>query len=188
MTGTTSELGHPESPSSVDVVVVGGGVIGTACCHSLAEAGLTTALIERNQVGSGASGACEGNVLVSDKSPGPEFELAKRSLKLFRDIEQRLDADIQLESKGSLLVATTPEAGSELEEQMGWMSGAGLGVELLDAASAQEAEPVLRPDIAAGLVVDDDLQVCPLRLVAAYTLASARLGTHVIQGLQGRGD
>ncbi len=165
-------------------MVVGGGVIGTACCHSLAEAGFTTALIERDQVGSGASGACEGNVLVSDKSPGPELDLAKRSLELFHGIEQRLEADVQCESKGSLLVATTPDAADELKEQMGWMSDAGLEIELLDAAATREAEPVLRPDIAAGLVVADDLQVCPLSLVAAFTSASARLGTHVIQGCE----
>jgi len=141
-------------------------------------------LIEGGQLGSGASGASEGNVLVSDKSPGPEFDLARRSLDLFGDLEQKLEADIQLERKGSLLVARSDKAAAGLEQQVGWMSEAGLEIDLLDAATAREAEPVLHPEIAGALSVADDIQVCPLRLVTALASASIRLGAKVVQGLE----
>ncbi len=139
-------------------------------------------LIESDQLGSGASGACEGNILVSDKSPGPELDLARRSLTLYAGLKGRLDADVELERKGGLLVAASAGAETELVRQGDWMRGTGLDAELLDPATACEAEPVLRPDIAGALLVADDLQVCPLKLVVAYALAATRLGARVVQG------
>ena len=181
MIAAQTELLRHEVPASADVVVIGGGVIGAACCHALAEAGLATALLEAEELGSGASGACEGNVLVSDKSPGPELELARRSIELYHDLAERLQADIQLESKGSLLVAVSDEAGEELRRESVWMRELGLQAELLDGSAAHGAEPVLRPDLSAALFVAEDLQVCPLKLVLALALSSARLGARLIR-------
>lgn len=168
-------------PSSAEVAVVGGGVIGAACAHALAEAGISTLLLERGDIGSGASGACEGNVLVSDKSPGPELELARRSVALFADLEERLGADIQREAKGSLLVAPSAEAAQLLAEEASWMEEEGLGVERLDPAVVLQEEPVLDPAIESGLFVADDLQVCPMRLVLAFALAAQRLGARLVR-------
>ncbi|MEO8750301.1 MAG: FAD-dependent oxidoreductase, partial [Allobranchiibius sp.] len=56
-------------------VVVGAGVIGAACARALAQAGIAVTVLERGAAASGTSAACEGNLLVSDKSPGPELEL-----------------------------------------------------------------------------------------------------------------
>ena len=170
-----------ELPSGTEVVVIGGGVIGVACAHALAEAGVPTVLVEAGELGSGASGACEGNVLVSDKPPGPEFELARRSIQLFSDLEERLEADIQREEKGSLLVAPSTNASELLAGEAAWMEDAGLRVERLDPAAVLEAEPVLDPGNEGALFVADDLQVCPMRLVSAFASSSRRLGCHLVR-------
>ena len=181
MTAATATPTFAGIPSSAEVVVIGGGVIGAACSHALAEAGVSTVLVERGEIGGGASGACEGNVLASDKSPGPEFELARRSIELYSGLEERLEADIQLEAKGSLLVAPNDRAAELLSAEAGWMKDEGLAVELLDPAAALETEPALNSRIAAALLVGNDLQVCPMRLVLALANASARLGARVVR-------
>lgn len=181
MTAAAVVTSSDELPVGADVVVIGGGVIGVACAHALGEAGLSTVLVEAGELGNGASGACEGNVLVSDKRPGPEFELARRSTALFADLEARLDADIQREVKGSLLVAPTPEAAELLAAEADWMQDAGLGVERLDPASILQEEPALDPASAGGLFVADDLQVCPMRLVLAFASSSQRLGVSLVR-------
>jgi D-amino-acid dehydrogenase len=56
-------------PSPTDAVIVGGGVIGLACAHYLAEAGRSVRVIERAQVGAGASHGNCGLVFVSDLVP-----------------------------------------------------------------------------------------------------------------------
>lgn len=170
-----------ELPSGTEVVVIGGGVIGAACAHALAEAGLPTVLVEAGELGSGASGACEGNVLVSDKPSGPEFELARRSVELFSDLEERLEADVQREEKGSLLVAPSADAAELLAVEAAWMEEAGLRVERLDSAAVMEAEPVLDPENEGALFVADDLQVCPMRLVLALAASARRLGARLVR-------
>ena len=55
------------------IVVVGAGIVGAACAHVLASAGLDVTVLERGAVAGGTSSSCEGNILVSDKTPGPEF-------------------------------------------------------------------------------------------------------------------
>lgn len=181
MTASAAVPRLAELPSSAEVVVIGGGVIGVACAHALAEAGVPPLLVESGEIGSGASGACEGNVLVSDKPPGPEFELARRSVALYADLEERLGADLQREGKGSLLVAPSAEAAELLDGEASWMEKAGLEVERLGPAAVLEAEPVLDPGVAAGLFVADDLQVCPLRLVLAFARAAQRLGARIVR-------
>ena len=57
--------------SHADVVVVGAGIVGAACAYELARAGLGVHVIDRGAVASGTTGSGEGNVLLSDKLPGP---------------------------------------------------------------------------------------------------------------------
>ena len=91
-----------------DVVVVGAGIIGAACSYFLARGGLRVAVVERGTVASGTTGAGEGNILVSDKEPGPELELALLSQRLWRELAGELGPAAELEPKGGLVVADGP--------------------------------------------------------------------------------
>src|SRR6185437_7631514 len=61
-------------------------VIGAACAYYLARSGLRVAVAERGTVAAGTTGAGEGNILISDKEPGPELELARLSQRLWREL------------------------------------------------------------------------------------------------------
>src|ERR1700733_16016685 len=91
-----------------DVVVVGAGILGAACSSFLARGGLRVAVVERGTVASGTTGAGEGNILVSDKEPGPELELAQLSHRLWRELAGDLGPGAELEPKGGLGVAGGP--------------------------------------------------------------------------------
>src|SRR5215831_3634605 len=94
-------------PASADVVIVGAGVVGAACALVAAQAGLRVAVVDRGPVAGGTTGAGEGNLLVSDKAPGPELALALHSrARWLALVGSTLDADaIELETKGGLVVA-----------------------------------------------------------------------------------
>src|ERR1044072_5057058 len=81
MTGTRSRPGIPRLP---DVLVIGAGIIGAACAYYCTSAGLRVTVVERGAVGGGTTGACEGNILVSDKETGPELDLALLCSRLWR--------------------------------------------------------------------------------------------------------
>src|SRR3954470_15320425 len=93
-------------PTSPDVVVVGAGVVGAACAHSLAVAGVRVQLLEGSYVASGSSGSCEGNVLAWDKELERELPLALRSGDLWQGLSAELD-DFEYDRKGSIVVAET---------------------------------------------------------------------------------
>src|ERR1700753_4212695 len=99
-----------------DAVVIGAGVVGTACAYFLSGAGLSVAVLDRGWVAGGTSGAGEGNILVSDKELGPELELALFSVPLWRALGTELGPEIELEPKGGVVVAATEETLHGLHE------------------------------------------------------------------------
>nr|BFF17197.1 hypothetical protein GCM10025730_07180 [Promicromonospora thailandica] len=67
--------------AAADVVVVGAGIVGAACARALARAGTRVTVLDRGAAASATSAHGEGNLLVSDKGPGPELDLALVSLR-----------------------------------------------------------------------------------------------------------
>ena len=94
------------------IVVVGAGIVGAACAHVLASAGFDVTVLERGAVAGGTSSSCEGNLLVSDKTPGPELDLAvlasTRWPQLAAELKDQLGdtfPSIEYEPKGGVVVA-----------------------------------------------------------------------------------
>ncbi|MGN6522816.1 MAG: FAD-dependent oxidoreductase, partial [Actinomycetes bacterium] len=77
-------------PRTADVVVVGAGMVGAAVAYFAARAGLCVVVLERGQVASGTTSGGEGNILVSDKEPGPELDLALTSQRLWLELADEL--------------------------------------------------------------------------------------------------
>ena len=68
-----------------DVAIVGGGVIGTAAAYFLARRGMSCVLLERGNIGGGASNAASG-ILSSSPGESQYSRLAQRSLRLFHEL------------------------------------------------------------------------------------------------------
>ena len=162
--------------TTTDVVVIGGGVIGTAVAYFLAKCRMDVTLIERGGIASGTSGRCEGNVLVQDKLPGFDCQLARLSQELFPVIAHEIDYDIEWTRKGSLLVI---ESGEELEAATLFcrqMAAEGIPVHNLDAYQVHEYEPYLAPDIVGGLEFACDGNLNPMALSQGLSSKAQRLG------------
>lgn len=164
---------------SVDVVVVGAGVIGAACALECAASGLSVTVVDRGAVASGTTGAGEGNLLVSDKVPGPELDLAVLSHKLWRDVADRLSHDIELECKGGLVVAPEHATLSRLRELVTAQAAAGVVAESVAAEDLSSYEPYLRRGLAGGAFYLQDMQVQPMLATAAMLAAAQTMGATV---------
>lgn len=161
------------------VVVVGAGIIGAACAYYLARDGHDVTVIDRGTLAGGTTSRGEGNILVSDKSPGPELALALWSAALWRDLGRddgdSLGADdLELERKGGLVVASSDDAWHELTEFAAAQRGAGVGCEPVAEHDLDQYEPHLAPGLPGGMFYPGDLQVQPVRAAAAL-LRAARL-------------
>ncbi|MFD9316537.1 NAD(P)/FAD-dependent oxidoreductase [Streptomyces sp. NPDC060053] len=163
---------------SGDVVVVGAGMVGAACALYAARAGLDVILVDRGPVAGGTTGAGEGNLLVSDKEPGPELQLALLSARLWDELAQELGTAVEYEPKGGLVVASTPESLTALTDLAGGQRAAGVLTVPVEADQLHELEPHLAHGLAGGVLYPQDAQVMPTLAAAHLVRASgARLET-----------
>jgi D-hydroxyproline dehydrogenase subunit beta len=159
--------------TQADVVVIGAGMVGAACAYFAARAGLRVAVVDRGPIAGGTSSAGEGNLLVSDKSPGAELDLTLRSLKLWRELAGTMGADtFELDVKGGLVVASTGASMDSLRELATAQFTVGVDAVELAPADLAEYEPRLAGDLAGGVYYPQDLQVQPM-LAAAQLLRTA---------------
>ncbi len=70
-----------------DVLVIGCGAIGAATAYYLSKAGMKVIAVDRGDVASGTSSACDGNVLVVDKQPGFDAKMAYKSQELYKTLQ-----------------------------------------------------------------------------------------------------
>ncbi|NUT01877.1 MAG: FAD-binding oxidoreductase, partial [Hamadaea sp.] len=153
------------------VTVIGAGIVGAACAYACAQRGLRVTVVDRGGLVAGTTGSGEGNILVSDKEPGPELDLALRSNTLWReweaDLDRRIGGGIQLERKGGLIVTRTSRGLRALAETAG---------ELVDERAVRDLEPHLAADILGGAFFPQDMQVQPARAAAAMLAGARELG------------
>lgn len=165
-----------------DVLVVGAGLVGAACAHALTGAGLRVCVMDRSGPAAGTTAGGEGNVLVSDKVPGPEARLALRSAALWRSLAERAGEAFEFEPKGGLVVARDDAQLAALRSLAGAQAGCGVTASFLDASELGEAEPMLARDVVGGMWYPQDCQVQPV-LAAAWLMADAiRLGAQTRWG------
>lgn len=143
-------------------------MVGAACALYAARAGLDVIVVDRGPMAGGTTGAGEGNLLVSDKEPGPELELALLSGRLWADLAEEVGDAIEYERKGGLVVAAGPDGLEALEKFATGQRAAGVEAVRVDADRLRELEPRLAPGLAGGVLYPQDAQVMP-------TLAAARL-------------
>ncbi|MFF0629560.1 NAD(P)/FAD-dependent oxidoreductase [Streptomyces sp. NPDC004296] len=184
----------PTRYSSPDLLVIGAGVVGAACAYYAARCGLSVTVLDRGPVAGGTTGGGEGNLLVSDKEPGPELELALYSARLWRELAEVLPARIEYEPKGGLVVASGEEGLAALRDFAARQATAGVTAEAVPAERLRDLEPHLAPGLAGGVHYPQDAQVQPA-LAAAQLLRAGgdrvrlRLGEEVTGLLSGaRGE
>jgi glycine/D-amino acid oxidase-like deaminating enzyme len=165
-------------PRTADVVVVGAGVVGAACALALGQAGLQVCVIDRAGPAAGSTSSGEGNLLVSDKLPGPELALALHSLGLWREFAARASVPFEFDAKGGLVVAasTIEPLGRLVAEQQ----AAGVDADLVAADELHDVEPMLAPDLGGGAYYRQDCQVQPMLAVRALLADAVRAGVAVV--------
>jgi D-hydroxyproline dehydrogenase subunit beta len=181
-------------PATADVVVIGAGMVGACCAYELACRGLSVTVLERGALAAGTTASGEGNLLVSDKQPGPELEAARHSLRLWQELPARLTADlgteadikadIELDVKGGLMVARGEAAATGLRELAAGQREAGVKAEEHDAAAARELEPHLTRDLVTTVYYPQDAQVQPVLAATTMLAAAAARGTAVVPGAE----
>ena len=172
-------------PSEASVVIVGGGIAGTALAYQLSELGVAgVVVIEQNQLGSGttwhAAGAV-GRMRVSASLA----RLNDRSAALYERVARESGLATGWRRAGSLTVARTQERMLQLQRTGRMARRFGVDVREIDAEDAKAQWPLaMLDDIVGGIWLADDGIVEPLSLVRAIAHQAARNGVAIAEGVR----
>jgi glycine oxidase len=185
--------------NSSDVVIIGGGIVGIATAYFLGKAGISSVIVERDAVGSHASGFAYGGLspLSGASIPGPLAEVAQEGMRLHREFAQGLAEEtkinIEFRLRPSLALAFTESEVQRLHAMLPWQQQQpGYTVRWLDPAEARKIEPRIAEDARGAVFVDGTADVEPYRLVLALTRAAENLGVSIrhgrVTGLRRQGE
>jgi glycine/D-amino acid oxidase-like deaminating enzyme len=174
------------SKETYDVVIVGAGIVGAACADAFAGRGLRVAVVDRDVVGSGATAAGMGHIVVMDDSDA-QFALTHYSQRLWQELRSELPEDVEYEQSGTIWVAADEEEMVEVLRKREYYEKRAVAVEVMDARQLKDAEPNLRDGLVGGLLVPGDgvlYPPCAARFLmrrAQQRGAKLRLGASVVQ-------
>ncbi|GAB6903486.1 FAD-dependent oxidoreductase [Kineosporia succinea] len=171
--------------------MIGAGIVGAAIARSLGHHGYEVVVLDRGPTAGGTSSRGEGNLLVSDKGPGPELELMRRSLELWRELDGQLRDELpagfpglELDHKGGLVVATTGAGAVALRGFAAEQRTADVVADEVDESRVRELEPDLTRDWTAAVFYPGDAQVQPVVATEALLASARSRGVRVRQGVE----
>ena len=177
-------------PDVLDVVILGGGIIGLACARELAKAGLQVEVVERREAGAEASLAAAGMLapLAESPAPGPFFDACRASRDLWAawaaELAEETGLSIEHDASGSLVVALEPAEEPELEQLAAAARALGEPVEEIAPETLAQWVPDVAPSVRLALRLPGDHRVDNVQACAVLAAAAARAGATLTYGFE----
>ena len=184
-------------PAKVDVVVIGGGIVGLMTAWHLAEEGADVALVEAQDFGAGASGANAGSIHLQIQYPefvaygedwarayAPCLPFLAASLRLWQDLPERVGENLDVKLSGGLVVAHDQSQMRNIEAKARIEASVGVETVLLGREELREIAPYLSDKaIGAGFCAMEG-KANPLRAIPAVAAAAKRVGARLMSGVE----
>ena len=138
---------------NADILIIGAGIIGAACAHELAAAGLDVLVLDDRRGGATAQGM--GHLVVMDDNPA-ELALSQQSLAVWRQWARQMSSDCAWHPCGTLWLAANEEEMAAAVEKKSRLQAHDVASELIDARTLHTLEPALRAGLHGGLCVPGD--------------------------------
>jgi sarcosine oxidase subunit beta len=161
------------------VVVCGGGIVGMAAAHALAERGAEVVVCEAGSLGAGNTERSAGGIR-TQFSTRVNVELSLASLPVWASFREQFGVDIAYRRPGYLFLAREPETADALRDAVGTQQAAGAASELRSPAEAREHCPELNADryVVASYAATDGF-ADPHLALQGYATAAREAGAEI---------
>jgi sarcosine oxidase, subunit beta len=161
----------------LDVVIVGGGVIGSSIAYHLARSGSRVRVYEQAApaVAPSASWASAGGVRQQGRDPR-EWPLTLEAARRWPSLQNELGAPTGFVQGGHLHLVEAEADVPALEQRVAGEKHAGVNISVLDSTALYNIAPAIKPGILAAAFTPEDGQADPRRTTAAFVSAAQRHG------------
>ncbi|MEI2616441.1 MAG: FAD-binding oxidoreductase [Thermomicrobiales bacterium] len=172
--------------SQADVVVIGGGIMGSAIAYYLANRKTDVVLLEKGTAGGEQSTRAWGFVRQQGRDIA-ELPLAVAMNRIWPELAAELDADLEWTQDGVLLVADTEERLQQFREWVDASSDYGIGTQIVSGREIHELIPAMQGTFLGGMYTPSDGHAEPTKVPMAFTNAARRLGATIYDGCAATG-
>ena len=173
-------------PASVDVVVIGAGIAGSAAAYYLAKKGHSVALLDKGMVGGEQSSRNWGWCRQQHRDLR-ELPLAMKSLEIWGDLNREIDTETGFRRTGLLYVTTRPADFAQWEEWTLKAREHQMHSRILTPAEAKAMTPGSTGDWIGGVHSPTDGRAEPSLAGPAIAEAARKLGAMILQNCAVRG-
>jgi sarcosine oxidase subunit beta len=161
----------------LDVVVVGGGVIGSSIAYHLARSGARVRVYEQSApaVAPSASWASAGGVRQQGRDPR-EWPLTLEASRRWPNLDAELGAPTGFVQGGHLHLVETEADIAGLEQRVQDEARGGMNIRMLEPSAIYQVAAALKPGLRAAAFTPEDGQADPRRTTAAFASAAQRQG------------
>jgi D-hydroxyproline dehydrogenase subunit beta len=138
-----------------DFLIIGAGIVGAACAHSLSQAGFKVLIADEGPIAQGATAAGMGHIVVMDESPA-QFALTRYGRDLWTQLAPQLPPETELSAIGTLWVAADEIEFDAVKKKHEFFLQNNLKSHLLSPQETQQEEPNLRPNLAGAWLAPED--------------------------------
>jgi glycine/D-amino acid oxidase-like deaminating enzyme len=164
-----------------DVIVIGGGIMGTATTYHLARRGVQVTLLEKNHLGAGSTGLT-GGIIRQHYSIETTARMAYRALQIWENFDEVVGGDAGFVKTGVVFLAG-PDGAESMAVNITMQQAIGIKTSLLDGAALHEIAPYLKTSDISAAAYEPDGGYADGNLACLAFAARARdLGAIVRQG------
>lgn len=161
---------------SSDVIIIGGGLMGSSTALQLAKRGLKCVVLDRESPGRHASGVNAGGLRRLNRHPS-EIPLSVAAAKIWLHIRDLLGTDCETRFPGQLRIAENDTEMEKLEQRAGRVRSMGYRhEEIIGREELYRLVPALSPHCVGALICRDDGYGQPFHALTAFRHQAAGLG------------
>lgn len=171
--------------NSAEIVVIGAGIMGCAIAHALAERGQRDIVVlERDAIARGATADAAGGIR-QQFSTATNIELARWSVRVWEQYEERFGVDINFRQQGYLFLLDSPEEEATFRRNLALQQSMGVPSRWVTPDEIHELNPyVLLDGVVGGTFCPEDGWADTYNSTIGFARTARDLGVEIIEGAE----